>query len=433
MEITATMRTVVEKLLNSGCTYEGAFGVLGNLYAESGVVANNLENYYAQKWGITDEEYTQAVDDGRITRSSFINDGAGYGLAQWTYYSRKAGLYDMSKNNRRSIGDAEMQTEYLVIELKSFEDVWETITESHNLKECSDIVLVDFERPADQSEANKLRRYNIAKELMDSYNPTPVPDTAREKIVTTADYYVGCVQYDERHRRIIDIYNSHIPRARGYKMSYSDEWCAAFASGVYIEAGYADYFPLEVGCGKMVDKAKEMGIWVEDDNFVPSIGDGLMYNFDGKPGEETDHGADHVGLVVYVADGKIHTVEGNMGNGYCGTRTLAVGDEWIRGFIHVKLPEDPEPPTPPVPPEPPTPTGDYCEVKALIIGIGDEGNAVKTLQGALQAHGYDLEPWGGADGIFGAGTERRVKEYQDDHDLDVDGVVGEQTWSALCK
>jgi len=427
MTITSNMNTVIIRLMEAGCTTEGAFGVLGNLYAESGVVPNNLENYYAQKWGITDEEYTEMVNDGRITREQFISE-AGYGIAQWTFWSRKAGLYDLAKNNLKSIDDIDMQAEYLIRELKTYEDVWETITNSRNLKECSDIVLLDFERPADQSAENRQRRYEIGKELMESYKPEPVvPDTARERVVKTADYYVGCVQYDERHKRIIDIYNSHTPRARGYKMSYDDQWCAAFASGVYIECGYADYFPLEVGCGRMIDKAKEMGIWVEDDDFVPSIGDGVMYNFDGKPGEETDHGADHVGLVVYVADGKIHTVEGNMGSGYCGTRTLVVGDQWIRGFIHVNLPDDP---TPPVPPTPPTPGG-YCEVKLRILGTGDTGNDVVALQGILEAHGYDLEYCGGCDGIFGSGTEYAVKRYQQTHNLDVDGVVGEKTWSSL--
>lgn len=80
----------------------------------------------------------------------------------------------------------------------------------------------------------------------------------------------------------------------------------------------------------------------------------------------------------------------------------------------------------------PTPTpGGYCEVKARILGIGDEGNDVKTLQGALMAHGYDLEYCGGADGIFGEGTEYAVRAYQKEHSLVVDGEVGPATWGAL--
>lgn len=86
----------------------------------------------------------------------------------------------------------------------------------------------------------------------------------------------------------------------------------------------------------------------------------------------------------------------------------------------------------PEPPEPDPPEAwDYCEPTSIIIGIGDEGHAVKSLQGALIAHGYDLEEYGGADGIFGEGTEKRVKEYQADNALKIDGVVGADTWSSL--
>lgn len=76
---------------------------------------------------------------------------------------------------------------------------------------------------------------------------------------------------------------------------------------------------------------------------------------------------------------------------------------------------------------------DYIDVKMPILGLGDEGNAVVTLQEILQYYGYDLDYCGGADGIFGEGTESAVKSYQRDHDLDVDGVVGAQTWGSMLR
>lgn len=84
----------------------------------------------------------------------------------------------------------------------------------------------------------------------------------------------------------------------------------------------------------------------------------------------------------------------------------------------------------------------YCEVQLRVIGIGDTGNDVAALQGGLlhffEKHDmedeYDLlERCGGCDGIFGEGTENAVKSYQREKNLDVDGVVGEMTWSALLK
>lgn len=100
-------------------------GVMGNIYAESGFKTNNLENSYESKLGYTDETYTKAINDGLYTREQFISDhnnkncGAGYGLAQWTYYSRKAGLYDFAKSKGVCIDDENMQIEYLIGELTS--------------------------------------------------------------------------------------------------------------------------------------------------------------------------------------------------------------------------------------------------------------------------------------------------------------------------
>ena len=66
---------------------------------------------------MTDDEYTVDVDAGRY--GNFVHDSAGYGLAQWTFWSRKQGLYDYAKSTGRSIGDLTMQLEFLFQELSS--------------------------------------------------------------------------------------------------------------------------------------------------------------------------------------------------------------------------------------------------------------------------------------------------------------------------
>lgn len=71
---------------------------MGNLYAESGLMPNNLQNTYNNKLGKTDAEYTAAVDNGSY--GNFVKDSAGYGLAQWTYWSRKQAL--LNHANRRA-------------------------------------------------------------------------------------------------------------------------------------------------------------------------------------------------------------------------------------------------------------------------------------------------------------------------------------------
>lgn len=59
--------------------------------------------------------YTAAVDNGTYT--NFVKDSAGYGLAQWTYWSRKEALLKYAQSKKKSIGDFDMQLEFLWKEL----------------------------------------------------------------------------------------------------------------------------------------------------------------------------------------------------------------------------------------------------------------------------------------------------------------------------
>lgn len=89
-----TGKTNDEKIWNylksNGFNEFGTAGLMGNLYAESGLKPTNLQNSSEKKLGLTDDTYTAAVDNGDY--QNFVKDGAGYGLAQWTYWSRKQNL-----------------------------------------------------------------------------------------------------------------------------------------------------------------------------------------------------------------------------------------------------------------------------------------------------------------------------------------------------
>lgn len=62
------------------------------------------------------------------------------------------------------------------------------------------------------------------------------------------------------------------------------------------------------------------------------------------------------------------------------------------------------------------------------VSYGSTGSAVKELQEKLNAAGnYGLQ----TDGVFGAKTQEAVKNYQKAHGLTVDGIAGNNTWSAL--
>ena len=77
-------------LKGRGLNSYGTAALMGNLYAESALNPKNLQNTYEKKLGYTDESYTAAVDSGKY--GNFVHDSAGYGLAQWTFWSRKEAL-----------------------------------------------------------------------------------------------------------------------------------------------------------------------------------------------------------------------------------------------------------------------------------------------------------------------------------------------------
>lgn len=79
-------------LMSAGLTREGTLGLMGNLYAESGLNPMNLENAYEAKLGFDDDQYVKAIDDGAYTLEQMMNDHAGIGIAQWTYSTRKKAL-----------------------------------------------------------------------------------------------------------------------------------------------------------------------------------------------------------------------------------------------------------------------------------------------------------------------------------------------------
>lgn len=137
-------------LIGKGMTAASVSGLMGNLYAESGLNPVNLQNSFEKKLGYTDDTYTAAVDNG--TYNNFIKDSAGYGLAQWTYWSRKENLLLFARSRGTSIGDLETQLEFLYQELSTgYKAVLSALGAATSVREASDIILTKYERPADQS------------------------------------------------------------------------------------------------------------------------------------------------------------------------------------------------------------------------------------------------------------------------------------------
>ena len=129
-------------LRSAGMTHEGALGLMGNMMAESNLVPNIAQRGMTK---LTDAQYTAAVDNGLLD----FADSVGYGLCQWTANSRKRKLLQFAKANGTSVGDGDMQTRFACLEMQAdYQHVWKTLCASDSIDACSDIVCIEYERPA---------------------------------------------------------------------------------------------------------------------------------------------------------------------------------------------------------------------------------------------------------------------------------------------
>lgn len=159
---------------------------------------------------------------------------------------------------------------------------------------------------------------------------------ARQKIVGIFQGWIGLKRSDRSHAPIIDTYNGNKPLPRGYAVTYNDAYCATTTSAAAIEAGYTDIIPVECSCYYLIEKAKAMGIWQENDAYIPAPGDEVLYDWDDGPNFATTDNRgtpEHVGMVEAVSGSTIKVMEGNMSGGVVGRRNLQVNGRYIRGFI----------------------------------------------------------------------------------------------------
>lgn len=162
-------KEIFDFFLKLGLTPEGVAGLMGNLQAESGLRSNNLQNSYEKSLGMTDEQYISAVESGVYSKSLFVNDKAGFGLAQWTYSTRKEALYNYAQRVGHTIDSCRMQCEFLYQELSShYKSVLDVLTTSKNIRECSNAVLLNFEKPRDQSQKVHDQRYVYSQSIYNS-------------------------------------------------------------------------------------------------------------------------------------------------------------------------------------------------------------------------------------------------------------------------
>ena len=255
---TDIMQKVWKHLIGAGMTEAGAAGMMGNLYSESGIIPNRVEMLCLQRLRehgryYTDAVYTAFVDDGTINRAEFLNPlpgrQYGYGLCQWTSPSRKAGLYDLCKSQKVSIGDLGAQLDYLVQELKTkYTGVWKILTSTSEILTASNRVLIEFESPADTGTAVREIRYGYSKQFYDRY--AKAGDMMSTKIKTEAQASNAVINTAAAEEGYLEkTGNSSLNSKTGnagsanYTKYWRDilpewqgqPWCAVFISWVFMQ------------------------------------------------------------------------------------------------------------------------------------------------------------------------------------------------------
>lgn len=362
----------------------GVAGLVGNLRAESGLRADNLQNSYETILGMTDAEYVAAVDSGAYAADAFAHDQAGFGLAMWTYWTRKRDLYQATRGKGKSIADLKAQLEFLWTELgRDYKTVLNALLNAKSVREASDAVLLNYERPADLSEENQARRASIGEAVYERHAVGSVSRNEKsDKIVQLAIEHLGC-EY---------VYGATGQEKNG-KLVFD---CRGFTYWLLKQVGIKISSVGATTQWNTVADWTERGLTGDMPNLVCPV----------FKHRQSDGKMAHTGM--HIGDGVIIHCTSNGGVKY--------GDLSDTTWTHYAIPKglytDAE--------------IEHARGRNLVrkLQTGCSGEDVRRLQETLTGLGFDC---GKADGIFGTKTRNAVIAFQKANGLTADGIVGAKT------
>lgn len=267
----------------------------------------------------------------------------------------------------------------------------------------------------------------------------------RELIVDTAEAWVGTKQGNINHKKIVAGYNNITPLPNDYVLKLSDPWCARFVSFISSILNLTDYILPECSCNRMIKLYKAKNQWIENDAYVPDMGDILFYAWKDKGVGDCELEADHVGIVKEVKNNIIYVIEGNYSK-QVKIRQIKVNGKYIRGFatpdyktasknynFKKKVTIKPTKTTTTTNKTDTTiTTGKVLTIASTVpyLKSGDKNEAVKVMQTVLIYLGFSCGT-SGADGSFGPATVKTVKAYQKAVGIAQDGICGKDCWKNM--
>lgn len=180
----------------------GVAGIMGNIYAESAFNPMNLQNSYEKKLGYSDVTYTAAVDNKKY--SNFVKDKAGYGLCQWTFWSRKEKLLKKAQERKVSIGDLELQLDFLYEELStSYRDVLVDLKQATSVDAAARSFMLGFERPANQSVENQKTRAGYCAKYYSTFAKKETKNMSEKIDNTPNKWAVEAVEWAKKNKILL--------------------------------------------------------------------------------------------------------------------------------------------------------------------------------------------------------------------------------------
>ena len=166
--------------------------------------------------------------------------------------------------------------------------------------------------------------YYYGEKKTDSKKEEKTVGVTAQDIINVMAGWVGKSRSAGTHHDIIDLYNSYMPRARGYAVTYSDAYCDTTVSAAFIKLKAVSLIGgTECGVENHVQIFKSAGIWEENGSVTPQPGWIIVYNWDDAT-QPNDGYADHIGIVEKVSGGYITCIEGNMNGGVVGRIIVVV-------------------------------------------------------------------------------------------------------------
>lgn len=309
----------------------GVAGLMGNLYAESLLEPTNLQDTYESSLGYSDASYTAAVDSGTYTK--FVNDCAGYGLAQWTYWSRKQNLLNYARSVGKSVGDLEMQLEFLVKELsESYSAVLSKLKTATTVLEASNAVLLNYERPANMGVSMQNARATYGQKYYTKYADKTQTTASAAVSTTTSVFKMRTTKPEAGNKYYITKANGGYSNAIQGKPTDADcdvlPNCVGYAYGRFNEIGEYGYckYLSPVNAEKFIQYAGSLEV-----GQTPKLGACMVW----RKGETLsgDDGAGHVAIVEKVISStQVMTSESayNSTAFYTSTRNKGTGN-WGMG------------------------------------------------------------------------------------------------------